>query len=247
LQVELEAAFLRGGADFVAYSTIVAGGPHSAVLHFLPTGRELRDGELLLIDAGGEYRGYVSDVTRTYGVSGSLNPQQQELYSLVRAAGVAAMERCTPGTEWKEVHSTAARVIGEGLVDLGILKGDRDSLVERGTVSLFFPHGIGHMVGLGVRDAGGILRGRGGYDPASPSLRVDLPLQVGYAMTVEPGIYFVPAMLEDPANREQHKDAVAWERVDGLLGFGGIRIEDNVVITEGAPEVLTADIPVPYL
>jgi Xaa-Pro aminopeptidase len=103
------------------------------------------------------------------------------------------------------------------------------------------------MVGLGVRDASGILRGREGFDPGSPSLRVDLPLQAGYTVTIEPGIYFVPALLENPANREQHRDAVAWERIDGLRGFGGIRIEDNILITEEGPEVLTADIPVPYL
>lgn len=247
LQIELEAGFLRGGADFLAFDSIVASGPHSAVLHFMPTERQLRDGELLLIDAGGEYRGYDSDVTRTYGVSGGLNPQQQDLYSLVRAAGVAATESCTIGTEWREVHRAAAHVIAEGLVELGILQGDAFSLVERGTVSLLFPHGIGHMVGLGVRDASGILRGREGFDPGSPSLRVDLPLQAGYTVTIEPGIYFVPALLENPANREQHRDAVAWERIDGLRGFGGIRIEDNILITEEGPEVLTADIPVPYL
>jgi Xaa-Pro aminopeptidase len=247
LQIELEAAFLRSGADFLAFDTIVAGGPHSAVLHFSPTQRPVGDGELLLIDAGGEYRGYASDVTRTFAVSGSLTPQQQDLYSLVRAAGVAATEQCTPGTEWRDVHRTAARVIAEGLVDLEILRGDPDSLVDRGTVSLFFPHGVGHMVGLGVRDAGGTLRERESQGAGQPSLRVDLPLEVGYAMTVEPGVYFVPAILENRTNREEHQDDVAWERVDRLLGFGGIRIEDNVLVTEGAPEVLTADIPVLYL
>jgi Xaa-Pro aminopeptidase len=247
LQIELEVGFLRGGADRLAFDTIVAGGLHSAVLHFAPTERQIREGELVLVDAGGECRGYDSDVTRTYGASGSLNPEQRDLYSLVRAAGVAATERCTRGTEWKEVHRTAARVIGEGLVELDILRGNVDSLIERGTVSLFFPHGIGHMVGLGVRDAGGALRGRGESDPGSPSLRVDLPLQPGYTMTVEPGIYFVPALLENSANREQHSDAVAWDRVDRLRGFGGIRIEDNVLITDDNPEILTADIPVPYL
>jgi Xaa-Pro aminopeptidase len=247
LQIELEVAFLRGGADTLAFDTIVAGGPHSAVLHFSPTQRPVGDGELVLIDAGGECRGYASDVTRTYAASGKLSPEQQDLYSVVRAAGLAATERCTPGTEWTDVHRTAALCIAEGLIGFGILRGNPESLIERGTVSLFFPHGIGHMVGLGVRDAGGALRGRGGSDPGLPPLRVDLPLQEGYAMTVEPGIYFVPALLEDVTDRERHRDAVAWDRVDRLLGFGGIRIEDNVIVTDGAPEVLTANIPVPYI
>jgi Xaa-Pro aminopeptidase len=109
---------------------------------------------------------------------------------------------------------------------------------------MFFPHGIGHMVGLGVRDAGGYLPGR---KPSTRSglanLRTDLPLEPRYAMTIEPGVYFIPALLDDPENRAKHGDAVAWDRVDALRGFGGIRIEDNVVVTDGAPEVVTAAVP----
>jgi Xaa-Pro aminopeptidase len=136
-------------------------------------------------------------------------------------------------------------VLGEGLVELGLLRGAAESLLEQGAVSLFFPHGVGHMVGLGVRDAGGALRGRETPEPGFPPLRVDLPLEPGFAMTVEPGVYFVRGLLGDAAVRERHRDTVRWDAVERLLSFGGIRIEQNVLVTTDGCEVLTADIPVP--
>jgi Xaa-Pro aminopeptidase len=243
VQIELEAEFFRNGADFLAFDSIVAGGPNSAVLHFPPSGRPFANGELVLIDAGAEYRGYASDVTRTYPVSGRFTPEQEELFGLVRAAGLAATERCTPGTEFRDVHRAAALVIAEGLVEFGLLRGESEALVERGAVGLFFPHGVGHMVGLGIRDAGEVLPGRQPREDEFPRLRIDLPLLPGHVFTVEPGVYFVPALLGDPEFRERHRDAVDWERAESMLDFGGIRIEDNVLVTEQGFEVLTEDVP----
>jgi Xaa-Pro aminopeptidase len=245
LQIELEAHFFRGGGDALAYETIIAGGAHAGVLHFAPTARPLRDGELVLVDAGCEYRSYASDVTRTYAVSGTFAPEQAQLYGTVAQALRAAIQTCQPGVEWREVHRVAALVIAEGLVDFGILRGEVESLFERGAVSLFFPHGIGHMVGLGIRDAGGVLRDRPEPGPGFPRLRVDLPLQRGYTMTVEPGIYFVPALVSDKTSREELSGAVDWDRVDAMLDFGGIRLEENVLITEDGCELLTSDVPLP--
>jgi Xaa-Pro aminopeptidase len=242
-QIELEATAFRHGAEAMAYDTIVGSGPNSAVLHFAPTSRRLGRGELVLIDAGAQYRGYASDITRTYPVGGELGPLQRELHSLVRAAELAAIERCTVDTEWRDVHLTAARVIAEGLVGVGLLRGEPGALIESGAVGLFFPHGIGHLVGLGVRDAGGTLADRRNDPPPFPNLRLDLPLAAGFVVTVEPGIYFVPALLQDPERRRRHRDHVAWDHVDRMLDFGGIRIEDNVLITEDGHEVLTRDVP----
>ena len=244
VQIELEAAFFRAGADATAYDSIVAGGPNAAVLHFPPSARRFEPGEQVLIDAGAEYEAYACDVTRTYPASGRFTPEQRELHDLVRAAKDAATERCRPGTEWRDVHWTAARVIAAGLVDFGLLRGSVDALVERRTVSLFFPHGIGHMVGLGVRDAGEVLPGRETRNEDFPRLRIDLPLEAGHVVTVEPGIYFVPALLNDAELRERHRDAVDWDRAERMLGFGGIRIEDDVLVTEDGHEVLTGDIPI---
>ena len=243
LQVELEATFLRNGADGTAYESIIGGGPNSAVLHFPPSSRAFGDGELVLIDAGAEFRGYASDITRTYPASGSFTPEQETLHTLVAAACARAIERCAPGTEWLDVHAVAARVVAEGLVDFGLLRGEPDTLVESGAVALFFPHGIGHMVGLGIRDAGEVLRGRPGTRPGFPPVRVDLPLEPGHCLTVEPGIYFVPALLQDEERRRKHRDAVDWDRADRMLDFGGIRIEHNVLVTDDGCEILTADVP----
>jgi Xaa-Pro aminopeptidase len=241
MQIELEAEFFRNGADSLAFDSIIAGGPNSAVLHFPPTSRRFRGGELVLVDAGAEYRGYASDITRTYPVSGTFTPEQAELHTLVRRVGLAATARCTAGTEWRDVHRTAALAIAEGLVEFGLLRGQPETLVEREAVSLFFPHGIGHMVGLGIRDAGEVLRGREREDEF-PRLRVDLPLP-GHVVTIEPGIYFVPALVHDEQLRERQREAVDWERAERMLGFGGIRIEDNVLVTQDGFEVLTDNVP----
>ncbi len=243
VQIELEAEAYRHGADSMAYDTLVGGGPNSAVLHFAPTQRRFKAGELVLIDAGGEYLGYASDITRTYPVGGQLDPRQQELHSLVHGAQQAAIAACQPGVEWRDIHRTAALHIAAGLVDLGLLRGDPDARVDDGTIWLFFPHGIGHLVGLGVRDAGGPLAERRDHPKPYPNLRIDLPLEPGMVVTVEPGVYFVGALLADPDNRRSYRDQVDWSRVDGMLDFGGIRLEENVLITADGPEVITADVP----
>ncbi len=244
VQIELEAVAFRHGGDAMAYDTIVGGGTNSAVLHSSPSTRAFRDGELVLIDAGAEIRGYASDITRTYPVAGELSTEQGELHSLVHAALHAAVKRCVAGTEWRDVHLTAAIVIAQGLTDFGVLKGEPSALVESGAAGLFFPHGIGHLVGLGVRDAGGPLPERRDDPPPFPNLRIDLPLRTGFVVTVEPGIYFVPALLCDPERRRRHHRDVVWDRVDRLLHFGGIRIEENLLITAEDHEVLTEDVPV---
>lgn len=243
LQIELEAAFLRNGADFPAYGTIVGSGPNAAVLHFSPTARRLRDAELVLIDAGAEYRGYACDVTRTYAVDGRFTPEQAALHGVVHRAMDAATARCAAGTEFSDVHRSAAFVIAEGLTDFGLLRGPAEALVDSGAVMLFFPHGVGHMVGLGVRDASEVLPGRE-PGPGMPRLRVDLPLMPGHVVTIEPGIYFVEALLRDAETRARHRETVDWERVDQLLGFGGVRLENNVLVTDDGFEVLTGEIPI---
>jgi Xaa-Pro aminopeptidase len=244
LQVEMELAFLRSGGDRTGYGSIVGVGSNSAVLHFTPSARRTQPGDLVLVDAGAEVGRYTADVTRTYRLPGGEDGFFRSLHALVQSVERNALDRCRPGAEWRDIHLAAAREISEGLVALGLLVGAPDSLLERDTPALFFPHGIGHMVGLGVRDASGYLPGRTRSDrPGLSMLRTDLPLEAGYVMTVEPGIYFIPALLQDPALRERHRDAVRWDRVDALMGFGGIRIEDDVLVTASDPEVLTAAIP----
>jgi Xaa-Pro aminopeptidase len=235
LQVALEAAFLSNGGDFLAFETIVAAGEHSAVLHFSPTGRELCDGDLVLVDAGAEYRGYASDVTRTYCVGGAFSAEQALVYETVRNALGAAIAACRPGVEWHEVHRAATLVIAEGLVELGVLRGSPETLVESGATSLFFPHSVGHLVGLGVRDTGLASDERPDPEPGLPRLRIDIPLQPRHTWTVEPGIYVVPALLA----RQRERDDINWTRLDALEEFGGVRLEQNVLITDDGCEILT--------
>lgn len=244
LQIELEAEFFRGGGMRTGYGTIVGTGPNSAVLHFDPSSRLAREGEFVLIDAGAEIDRYVCDVTRTYVAGGKPDAFQRDLYQIVLAAEQNAVASCRPGVEWKDLHLRCAAEMMDGLAQMGVVRGSGESLVAQDAHTLFFPHGLGHLVGLGVRDASGTLPDRPKDPrPSLRSLRCDLPLAPGYVITVEPGLYFIPPLLNDPARRTKYRDVVNWTLVDQHLELGGVRIEDNVLVTEGEPEVLTAAIP----
>lgn len=244
IQIELEAEMYRHGAETVAFGTIVGAGPHAAVLHFHPGERIVRAADLVLIDAGGDVEGYAGDVTRTYPANDLFTPEQQAIYDLVLASQRAAIALCRVGTEWHDVHRTAAQMLALGLRDLGILRGEVDGLLDSEVIALFLPHGIGHMVGLAVRDVGGRAPGReDGKRYCGARLRVDLPLEADFLMTVEPGLYFVPALLDSKERRERYRDAVAWDTLDSWRSVGGVRIEDNVLVTSDGPRVTTAAIP----
>jgi Xaa-Pro aminopeptidase len=244
VQIEMEAAFFRAGADRPAYGTIVGTGPNSAVFHFKPGGRAAGEGELCLVDAGAEVLRYGCDVTRTYPASGRWTSIQRDLYAIVRRTEERGVAACAPGVETVDIHFAACRDITEGLVALKLLRGSVDSLIEREAHYLFFPHGIGHLVGLGVRDASGALPGRPKRtEPALKNQRTDFPLEPGYLMTIEPGIYFIPGIVNDPKRRERYADCVDWKLAESLLPLGGIRVEDNVLVTAGGRENLTEGIP----
>ena len=243
LQIELETGFFRAGGDRPGYGSIVGLGANSAILHSTPSSRAAVAGDFLLVDAGAEIERYMSDVTRTY-VVGTPSAFQRDLYQIVLAAEEHALARCVPGAEWRELHLAAAVEMTAGLVSMGVMRGHAESLVEQEAHTLFFPHGLGHMVGLGVRDGSGLEPGRTKSSRASlATLRMDLPLAPGYVVTVEPGLYFIPALLNDPRRRERFRAAVNWPLAESHLALGGVRIEDNVLVTAGAPENLTAAIP----
>ncbi len=233
-----------------AYPSIVT--VRGEVLHHRTYAGTLTDGDLLLCDAGAESPGlgYASDVTRTWPVGGRFSARQRDAYALVLASQTAAIARCRPGTEYRDVHLAASRVLAEGLVALGLLRGDPETLVAEGAHAVFFPHGVGHLLGLDVHDMEGF-GDRAGYAPGrarSPQfglsyLRLDRPLAEGWVVTIEPGFYVAPAILRDPALRVRLGDRVAWAEAERWIGFGGIRIEDDVHVTAADPEVLTLEIP----
>lgn len=233
-----------------AYPAIVT--VHGEILHNNAYHHPLQDGDLLLADVGGEHEGWASDVTRTWPVSGRFSPTQRALYDIVLAAEKAAIELVRPGVRYRDIHLQAARVVTQGLVDEGILRGQPDSLVERGAHALFFPHGVGHLLGLDVHDMED-LGDRAGYAPGRTRaeqfglsyLRLDRDLEPGMAVTIEPGLYFVPAILDrrslcEPLERDGVLDRGALARFSDVRG---IRVEDDVLCTPTGHEVLTAAIP----
>ncbi|MDO3381330.1 Xaa-Pro aminopeptidase [Gilvimarinus algae] len=216
LEAEILHEFAMAGARSPAYSSIVGGGKNGCILHYIDNSAPLKAGELVLIDAGCELEYYAADITRTFPVSGTFSEEQRTLYDIVLKAQDAAMETLKPGAHWNEPHEASVRVITEGLLELGLLAGELEALIEEGAYRRFYMHRIGHWLGMDVHDVGDYKVGG--------AWRV---LEPGMVMTVEPGIYVAP---------DDDTVAKKWRGI-------GIRIEDDVLITKAGCEVLTAAVP----
>ena len=216
LEAEYLYAFNKNGARSAAYNSIVGGGNNSCILHYVENNAELKDGDLVLVDAGCEYKYYASDVTRTFPVNGKFSPEQKEIYSIVLEAHKQSMEQAKPGNKWNLMHEKSVEVIVEGLLDLGLLKGTKDQVIENGDYSKFYMHRIGHWLGMDVHDVGGYKQDGDWRD-----------LEKGMVMTIEPGIYILDS-LEDVDDK--------WKGI-------GVRIEDDIVVTGSGFEVLTPNVP----
>ncbi|MCG6985189.1 MAG: Xaa-Pro aminopeptidase [Thiocapsa sp.] len=215
LEAEFHHACAAAGARFQAYSPIVGGGANACVLHYVDNRAPLCDGDLVLIDAGCELEGYASDITRTFPVNGRFTPPQRELYELVLEAQVAALRKAQPGFLWNEPHDEAVRVLTKGLVDLGLLKGKLGKLIKDEAHKPYYMHRTGHWLGMDVHDVGSYKQA-GRWRPFEP----------GMVLTVEPGLYLGDA-----------------DGVPAPFRRIGIRIEDDVLITEGGNEILSASVP----
>jgi Xaa-Pro aminopeptidase len=206
---------MRRGARSPAYQPIVGGGANGCILHYNENTSELRNGDLLLIDAGAELDGYASDITRTFPVNGEFSPAQRQIYDVVLAAQLAAIKAVKPGHHWNDPHDAAVEALTEGLVDLGILKGKVKNLIKEQAYTRYYMHRTGHWLGMDVHDVG--------------DYKVDgqwRMLEPGMVLTIEPGLYFKP-----------HKDvAKKWWNI-------GVRIEDDVLVTETGRDVLSQDAP----
>lgn len=232
-----------------AYPSIVT--VNGEILHNEQYHHPLNKGDLLLADVGAETSmGWAADITRTWPVSGVFSPTQREIYNLVLAAHDSCIEKIKAGVEYQDIHLLGAKVLAEGLVNLGILKGEPDELVENDAHALFFPHGIGHLVGLDVHDMedlgdlAGYEEGRGRSERFGLGyLRLNRVLKPGMLVTIEPGFYQVPAILNNPENRQKYEGVVNWEMLEKFADVRGIRIEDDVLVTENGAEVLTAELP----
>ncbi len=242
VQAVFEAECLRSGLRHLGYPSIVAAGSNGAVLHYHRNADLLKDGDLLLIDAGGEYRGYSADITRTFPVNGRFTRRQRDVYSIVLEAQKQVIDRARVGVNSADLHLHSMRVLAEGLKSLKILRGDEDNLVLSGAVRLFYPHGIGHMLGLDVHDCAGGKR-RVLPNPTKVPVRFVARLEAGFVITAEPGLYFIEALLRDRRLRHKHRDAVDFKRAESFLDLGGVRIEDDIVIQPHGPPLNLTDVP----
>jgi Xaa-Pro aminopeptidase len=216
IEALIEQVFRRRGAAGPAYTSIVGAGPNATVLHYINNDGDLRDGELLLVDAGAEYKGYASDITRTYPINGRFSPAQSEIYDLVLKAQMACVEMVRPGVTHDQLKQHSIEVLTEGMVELGMLRGKPEDLIKEKQYEKFYMHGLGHMLGVDVHDVGRYYFGE-----------ESRALEPGVVMTVEPGIYVAPDTKDIP---------------EKYLGIG-VRIEDDVLCTNNGPRVLTHRVP----
>ena len=215
VEAVVEQAFRRAGAQAPAYPSIVASGPNACVLHYVENERRMADGDLLLIDAGCELDGYASDITRSFPVGGRFAGAQRDIYQLVLDAQHAAVREIRPGAPWNAPHDAAVAVLARGLIDLGLLNGSLDTVLENHDYRRFYMHRTGHWLGLDVHDAGEYKQG-GDWRPLTP----------GMMLTVEPGCYVRPA-----------------EDVPEAFWNIGVRIEDDALVTADGCELITAGAP----
>lgn len=221
-------------------------------LHNHYHGNTLTEGRMMIADAGAETTNhYSSDITRTTPVGGKFSQRQKEIYEVVLEANVKAIEAIKPGLEYREVHFIACKVIAEGMKKLGLMKGDVDAAVAAGAHTLFMPHGLGHMMGLDVHDMEGLGENNVGYDEKTKRatqfgtayLRLGRRLQSGFVITVEPGCYFIPELIDKWKKEGTNAEFINFEKVEEYKNFGGIRIEDDILVTETGNRVLGKAIP----
>lgn len=240
MKAEFDYVRLSRGMVHEPYSGIYASGPGSAILHYVNCDRQLKDGEWFLVDAGAEHNGYAADVTRTYPVNGKFTDFQAELYDIVLNAQNNAIDNVWPGYKMEDLHMQAGRDILEGLKQMGLVKGELDELMEKNIFALFFPHGLGHFLGLDTHDVGGYPKGVEKIDrPGLKFLRARRTIEPGMVLTIEPGLYFIPALLKPAFEDEEKSRYLNADKIEPHLHSGGIRIEDNVIVTNGGNENLT--------
>jgi len=221
-------------------------------LHNNYYGNTLTEGRMLVCDAGAEsYLHYASDITRTTPVGGKFNQRQKEIYEIVLNANLSVIENIKPNIFYKDMHLLSAKVVAQGLKDLGLMKGDVNEAVAQGAHALFYPHGLGHMLGLDVHDMEGLGEDFVGYDEEVQRssqfglafLRLARRLKPGFVLTVEPGIYFIPELIDMWRKENKFTEFINYEKVEKYKNFGGIRIEDDVLVTETGGRVLGKAIP----
>jgi len=243
-EYEMKAIFnkiqIENGLMQDAYNGIFASGVNASILHYVVNNSKIKDGDLFLMDSGFECNGYASDYTRTFPANGKYTDIQKGIYNSVLSGMNNVLRTIKPGVKMEDLHLLAARTMMEGLKDLNIVKGDVDDMMNENIFALFFPHGLGHFLGLDTHDVGGYPKGVDRIDrPGIKFLRARRELQPGMVITIEPGIYFVPAVLKPAIEDPQKNRFLNTDKVKSLLNFGGIRIEDDIIVNEDGIENMT--------
>lgn len=236
----------------VSFNTILT--MHGEIQHGVPSRRPLEEGRLMLCDAGAEtVNNYCSDNTRVTPISGKFTQRQREIYSIVEACHDLVIDKAKPGMKWLDMHLDVARLMTDRLKEVGLMKGNTEDAVQAGAHAMFFPHGLGHMMGMDVHDMEGLGQNYVGFDDeVQPStqfglncLRCGRRLQPGFVMTDEPGIYFIPHLIDLWRSQGLHTDFINYDLLETYKDFGGIRLEDDLLITETGNRVLGKQI-IPY-
>ncbi|XP_050498336.1 xaa-Pro dipeptidase-like [Diabrotica virgifera virgifera] len=241
----LNYCYKHGGCRHVAYTCICASGINSAILHYghagAPNNYQLENGKLCLFDMGGEYFGYAADITVTFPVNGKFSPQQIIIYESVLKSNQAVLKAIKPGVLWRDMHLLANRVLLEDLTRGGLLQGSVDDMMEADIAAIFEPHGLGHLIGLNVHDVGGYLEGNPERStrPGLKSLRTSRILEKNMVLTVEPGCYFINMLLDNALADCYKSKFFVKDVINTYRNFGGVRIEDNVIVTEDGIRNLT--------
>ncbi|MBF0106772.1 MAG: aminopeptidase P family protein, partial [Deltaproteobacteria bacterium] len=231
IQGTFEAELVKAGAAHLAFSTIIASGPNASVLHHVEQTRRCEKGDLLLIDGGCELDGYASDMTRTIPVSGRFSKKQKEIYEVVLNTKRECIRMISPKVTMLDIHIHAAKTILKGLIKLGLIKdADIDMLYEKEIHRVFFPHGIGHLLGLDVHDVGNKYNKK--LKAKAKNLRAYLKLEPGMVVTIEPGIYFIEYFFDAPKKMREYAKYVNWKKAAQYRSIGGIRIEDDILVTQ---------------
>ena len=253
----MHSCYFKGACRQFSFIPICASGRNSSILHYghagAPNDRLMHDGDWLLMDMGTEYKCYACDITTVCPVNGKFTQRQLEIYQIVEACHDYVLEVAKPGVKYKDVHLAVCRLMTDRLKELGLMKGDTDEAVNAGAHAMFLPHGLGHMMGMDVHDMEGLGQVYVGFDDETRSsvqfgtnaLRMGRRLEEGFVVTDEPGIYFIPALIDDWKAQGLHKDFINYDLLETYKDFGGIRIEDDILITADGCRFLGSE-RIPY-
>jgi Xaa-Pro dipeptidase len=243
--VFMKHCYSEGGMRQMGYTCICGSGHNGSILHYghaaAANDKQIHDGDICLFDLGGEYYGYVADITCSFPANGKFTPEQRMIYEAVLRSNRTVMQACKPGVKWADMHRLSERVLLEDLKKGGLLQGEVDDMMKVHLGAIFMPHGLGHLMGLDVHDVGGYPEGLTRInEPGIRSLRTTRVLEERMVLTIEPGCYFINPLLDSALKDPHQSKFLVFDMIEKFRGFGGVRIEDDIAVTKDGVELLTS-------